>query len=590
MKQMFTTRPCLAVLVGALLMSGCSPETGDETVPAASTSPDKTPGTQVIAADVIYSGGGILTVNDAQPRAEALAVKDGRILAVGDRSAVQLHAAPGTRHVDLGGHTLAPGFVDGHVHLNQLGAQAVGANLLAPPDGSVESMEDVINALREWAESSDDDDRLGWIFGMGFDDAVLAEGRFPTRDDLDQVSTEIPVMAVHISGHFAAMNSKGLEVIGYSADTPNPEGGVIRRRPDSNEPNGVLEELAAIPHMKSVMIPTDPEDVAYFTSKGLELAMSFGYTTAQEGRAFAASHDGMAAYAETQGFPIDVVSYIDYSETTPLESEWYGQDYRNGYRVGGLKITLDGSPQGRTAWRTEPYLVPPDGQGPEYAGYPAIPDDAVVAGLVDEAYRNGWQVLVHANGDAAVDQMIRAFRPAQAQYGPGDRRHTLIHGQYVRFDQLDELAELNIAASLFPMHTFYWGDWHAELIGQEKAQHISPTRSALDRGLHLTSHTDAPVALPNLMQVVWATVNRVTRSGQVLGPQERLTPEEAFKAITLWGAWQHFEEDDKGSLEPGKLADLVILSANPLEIDPMRINDIEVLETIKKGETVWRRE
>ena len=298
----------------------------------------------------------------------------------------------------------------------------------------------------------------------------------------------------------------------------------------------------------------------------------------------------MAAYADKHGFPIDVVSYIDYSDRTPLASSWYSSEYERGYRVGGLKITLDGSPQGRTGWRTEPYLLPPDGQGADYAGYPAIPDDQVVIGLVDEAYQKGWQVLMHANGDAAVDQMIRAIRPAQEKYGPGDRRHTLVHGQYTRLQQLDELAELQIAASLFPMHTFYWGDWHTEIIGEEKAQRISPTRSALERGIRITSHTDAPVALPNLLQVMWATVNRVTRSGKVLGPEERLTPEEALKAVTLWGAWQHFEEDDKGSITPGKRADLVILSDNPLTIEPMRINEIAVMETIKDGETVWQRE
>ena len=139
------------------------------------------------------------------------------------------------------------------------------------------------------------------------------------------------------------------------------------------------------------------------------------------------------------------------------------------------------------------------------------------------------------------------------------------------------------------MHTFYWGDWYDQIIGPELAQQISPMRSALDRGMIATSHTDAPVALPNLLQMMWATVNRVSRSGKVMGPDERLTPLEAFKAITLWGAYQHFEEERKGSIEVGKLADLVILSDNPLTVDPMAINQIEVLETIKEGKTVWKR-
>lgn len=593
-----TTLPALFFAgAAALCLAACGDGSGTESGQAASgaaATPAAAPGTapikaSAVAADTLYFGGPIVTVDDARPSVEAVAVRDGRILAVGDLAELESRTDADTRRIDLAGRTLAPGFIDGHVHVNMLGMQAVGANLLAPPDGDVETIDDVVETLQEWAAATDDDERMGWIFGVGFDDAVLAEGRFPTRDDLDRVSTELPVMATHISGHFASVNSKGLEVIGFDADTPDPEGGIIRRRPGGTEPNGVLEELAAIPAMMTALSPRTPEDIAHFMDKGLELAMSFGYTTAQEGRAFTMAHEAMAAYAEKRGFPIDVVSYIDYSDTAPLRSDWYGPEYRNGYRVGGLKITLDGSPQGRTAWRTEPYLIPPDGQGPDYAGYPAIPDDQVVIDLVDQAYREGWQVLMHTNGDAAIDQMIRSHRPALQRYGPGDRRHTMIHGQYVRMDQLDALKDLDLVASLFPMHTFYWGDWHAQIIGEEKAQRISPTRSALDRGLMITSHTDAPVALPNLMQVMWATVNRVSRSGRVVGPEERLTPEEAFKAITIWGAYQHFEEDEKGSITPGKRADLVILSDNPLTIDPMRINEIVVLETIKDGQTVWQR-
>ncbi|MGB5411164.1 MAG: amidohydrolase family protein, partial [Woeseiaceae bacterium] len=362
-------------------------------------------------AQTIYLNGAVITMNDAQPTAEAVAAADGRIIAVGSASAVAKYRGEATDDVDLAGRTLSPGFIDGHAHLAQFGLQAVGANLLAEPDGEVGTIDELVAKLQEFA-TTDDVNRAGWIFGVGYDDAILAQGRHPTRDDLDRVSTELPVMATHISGHFAAVNSKGLEIIGYTAQTPDPEGGIIRRRPGSQEPNGVLEELAAIPMMLKMLSPRTPEDQRYYMQKGLEAAMSFGYTTAQEGRAFANTHAAMAGYAATMGFPIDIVSYIDYSDTVPLESDWYGQDYRRGYRVGGLKITLDGSPQGRTAWRTEPYLLPPDGQDAGYLGYPAIPDDEVVIGLLDNAYEKNWQVLMHANGDAAIDQMLLAVGAA----------------------------------------------------------------------------------------------------------------------------------------------------------------------------------
>ncbi len=543
------------------------------------------PPVPTVVADAIYSGGPIVTVDDDQPTAEALAIKDGRILAVGDLSTVTAaHLGEDTEQVDLRGRTLVPGFVDGHAHVLSFGSQAVGANLLAAPDGQVETVDDLVVALSRFAEGPDVQ-RTGWIFGLGYDDAIL--GRHPTRDDLDQVSTEVPVIAVHISGHLAALNSVGLAQVGYTADTPDPEGGVIRRRSGSREPNGVLEELAAIPVMMTALQPRSRADQDHFLREGLELAKRHGYTTATEGRMMAGQHPGMLDAAARGLLDIDVLAYVDYTAVDVLPA--YSPTYEGRFRVAGMKITLDGSPQGRTAWRTVPYLIPPDGREAGYRGYPVIPDTAEVTAQVIKAYRNGWPVQVHANGDAAIDQMIEAVRAARAEVGEEDRRTALIHGQFLRQDQIPELKALQILPSLFPMHTFYWGDWYDRIIGPERAQQISPMRSVLDAGMIATSHTDAPVALPNLMQVMWATVNRVSRSGKVMGPDERVTRLEALKAITLWGAWQHDEDDRKGSLEVGKLADLVILSDNPLTIDPMRIHTIEVLQTIKDGETVFRR-
>ena len=540
-------------------------------------------------ADTIYTNGEVVTVNDDQPSAEAVAVKDGIILAVGSEADVMTHRAPVTEVIDLDGRTMTPGFIDGHAHFNGFGAQAIGANLLAPPDGGVRTIDDLVAALQEFARGPDVE-RTGWIFGLGYDDAVLADGRHPTADDLDRVSTEIPVIAVHISGHISAVNRAGLTKIGYSAETDDPEGGLIRRRPGTREPNGVLEELAAIPTMLEVLTPSTEENQRYFLERAQETATRFGYTTAQEGRAFAANHAALSRFAEAGHLEIDVVSYIDYADKELVDGPFHRRTYENRYRIGGLKITLDGSPQGRTAWRTRPYILPPDGQESSYAGYPAIPNDGDVAALYDEAFSKEWQVLTHANGDAAVDQLLRTMRPAFQKYGEADRRHVLIHGQFVRQDQLDAMAGMGVVPSLFPMHTFYWGDWYDTIIGPELAQQISPLRSARSRGMIVTSHTDAPVALPNLIQVMWSTVNRTSRSGKVMGPDERLTPMEALKAVTLWGAYQHFEENRKGSIEVGKLADLLILSDNPVTIAPENINEIQVLATIKEGKTVYRAE
>lgn len=540
-----------------------------------------------VSADTLYFGGDIVTINDALPSAEALAVKDGKILAVGSQAEIEKdYKGESTVMVDLAGKTLMPGFIDGHAHVQQFGTQAIGANLLAPPDGSVNTIDDVVAKLKAFGQSPDVA-LTGRIFGIGYDDALL--GRHPTRHDLDKVSATEPVMAIHISGHFAAVNSAGLKLIGYDADTPNPEGGVIRREADGKTPNGVLEELAAMPTMAKFLVPKTQQGSDEFLKRGLALAKSYGYTTANEGRMFSAGQSADLTAAGERGLlDIDVTGWIDYTGRAALD-EAYSPTYTNHYRLAGLKVTLDGSPQGRTAWRTTPYLLPPDGQQPGYKGYPAIPDTAQVQAYLDEAYAKGWPVKVHANGDAAIDQLFEALKPVVAKHGIKPGQVILIHGQFIRPDQVQALKGLGIFPSMFPMHTFYWGDWYKQIVGPEQAAQISPMRSILDTGLHATSHTDAPVALPNLMQVAWATVNRTSRSGDVIGPDERVTPSEAMRMITLWGAEQFGEQDSKGSLEPGKRADMVVLSDNPLTIDPMKINTIVVLETIKDGQSVYKR-
>ena len=569
-----TRRPAIAsVLAATLLLAACSKKPAD-TTPAA-------------AADLIVFGGPIVTMEGDQPTTvEAIVVDEGKITFVGSKADALQQQAEGTVLKDLGGKTLLPGFIDGHAHAQQFGAQAVGANLLAPPDGTVNTIDDLVARLKTFA-AGPDVDKTGWIFGVGYDDALL--GRHPTREDLDKVSTTVPVMATHISGHFAAVNTLALKMIGYDASTQNPEGGVIRREADGKTPNGVLEELAAMPHMVKSLAPTTQAGKDEFLKRGLELAKSYGYTTANEGRMFGPMHAVMADAAKRGLVDIDFIGWMDYTGRSELDQA-FSTTYSNHYRLGGLKITLDGSPQGRTAWRNVAYLLPPDGQQPGYKGYPAIPDTRQVEAYLDEAYTKGWPVKVHANGDAAIDQLFEALKPVVAKHGVKPGQVTLIHGQFIRPDQVQALKSLGIFPSMFPMHTFYWGDWYKQIVGPEQAAQISPMRSILNTGLHATSHTDAPVALPNLMQVVWATVNRTSRSGAIIGPDERVTPYEAMKMITLWGAEQFGEQATKGSIKEGKLADLVVLSDNPLTVDPAKINQIQVQETIKEGKTVWARE
>lgn len=544
-------------------------------------------------ADAIYINANIITMNDAQPRAEALAVKDGKVLAVGSRTEAEAHKGPSTRVVDVEGKTITPGFIDGHGHLSGVGLSAAGANLLSPPDGRVTSIPELQQTMRDYINSSSVPKTYGIAFGTGYDDSQLAEQRHPTRDELDAISTDIPIYVGHQSGHLGVVNSKALEELGITAATPDPDGGVFRRREGSNEPNGVLEENANMMAIGKLIMPhLGPEQALATTVEGLKTYTRFGYTTAQDGGSTPELVAGYIKAAEERKLTIDVVSYV-YAQTirptdTFMQGPYYGRQYKDRYRIAGIKLNLDGSPQGKTAWLTKPYFKPPEGQDPSYRGYQNMPDEKVV-GYVEEAYKNGWQVLAHVNGDAAMDQYLNAVADVSKRNPGTDRRSVAIHSQTAREDQLDRMKELGIMPSFYAAHTFYWGDWHRDsVLGPERAANISPTGWALARGMIFTTHADAPVIPPDALRILWATVNRVTRSGKVLGPDQRVTPEVGLKALTIWGAYQHFEEDRKGSLEPGKLADMVVLSDDPLKVDPMKIADIKVLETIKEGTTVYK--
>jgi len=539
-------------------------------------------------ADRIWSGGTILTMNDSAMRAEAVAEKDGKILVVGSTDEVMASRGPETEVFDVAGRTMLPGFVDAHGHVFVGGLQALSANLLAPPDGEVTTIASLQQTLRDWSVANAAAvARTDLIVGFGYDNAQLAELRHPTRDELDAVSSEVPVVIIHQSGHLAVLNSKGLEVVGYDADTENPAGGIIRRRAGSSEPDGVLEETAFFEAIVQLMANVGAEGAEAFARAGVELWARFGYTTAEEGRSMPGTVQVLRKVADEGGFAIDVVTYPDVLVDREFITENQSDTYRNRLRVGGAKLTIDGSPQGFTAWRDRPYYDPVGDYPPAYAGYPAATVDQVVE-AVGWAYANEIQIITHANGEAATDLLIAAHEAAIAEHGTTDTRPVLIHGQFLRSDQVDSLKRVGIMPSLFPMHTFYWGDWHREhTVGPELADNISPTGWCVQRGMRFSSHHDAPVAFPDSMRVLDATVTRRSRSGDIIGPAQRVDVITALKAMTIWPAWQKHEEASKGSIEAGKLADFVILSADPTAVDPETIDRIKVVETIKEGKTVF---
>jgi len=542
------------------------------------------------SADRIWSGGPILTMNDKAMRAEAVAERGGRIVAVGSKAQVWKLKGPNTKVVDLGGRAMLPGFVDAHGHLVVGGIQALSANLLAPPDGNVTDIASLQKVVREWMAANDAAvKKVNLIMGFGYDNSTLAEHRHPTRDDLDQISKDVPVMLWHQSGHMVAINSKALEIAGMTADTPDPQGGVIRRRAGGKEPDGVFEETAMMPVLAKLLGSVGAEGGKQFVRAGAQLWARYGYTTADEGRAVPATATLMRQVAEEGGFRIDVAAYPDVLIDRDFVKKNVSPSYANRFRVAGAKLTIDGSPQGFTAWRDRPYVAPVGDYPKGYAGYAATTPEQVMD-AVDWAYANDIQLLTHANGEAASDLLIAAATVAAMKNGPGkDRRPVLIHGQFLREDQVDAYRRLGVMPSLFPMHTFYWGDWHtSKTVGPLLGQNISPTGWVHARGMKFSSHHDAPVAFPDSMRVLDATVTRVARgSGKIIGPKQRVDVITALKAMTIWPAWQHYEEASKGSIESGKLADFVILSRDPTRGDPNTIDQIKVTETIKEGVTVF---
>ena len=541
-------------------------------------------------ADTLFINGNVITLDDTDTLAEAIAVSGGRIAAVGTEAQARLQQGPSTVIIDLEGKALLPGFIDSHSHLTITAAKLGAADLSPAPAGNTGSFADIRTTLIERIDASAPGDG-DWVVGWGYDHSMLAENRHPTRDDLDRISTDYPIVLIHFSGHQAVLNSKGLERVGYSSKSADPEGGVIRRYPGSREPNGIIEEQAWVPVWMEILNPPLEEKVE-LTAKAVQMYVAQGFTTVQDGGTIdpqiIAIFDKLA---ETDQLPIDVIAF----PYDPLFQQFSAKikryrDYQNRFRFGGAKLVLDGGSPGRTAFLREPYFVQLDGEQ-DYRGYPHHPNQAHIDERVAYYYRNDLPVNIHALGDAAVDQAIAAIKYGARAHPGGNRRTNLIHLQVLQEDQLDELAALDVTLTFQVAHNYYFGDLHREwTLGPERAARLNPIRSALNRGIPSTIHHDSPIHPVDQLMLIWAAVNRVTRSGVVLGSEQRISVMDALRASTINAAYQYFEENQKGTIEVGKLADLVVLSASPLEVEPMALKDIKVLETFKEGRSVYKRE
>ena len=536
-------------------------------------------------ADVIYSGGVIVTVDDARPNVEAVAVQGGKIVAAGLREAIlEGWRGAGTKVVDLGGRTMVPGFVDAHSHFINAVEMADWVNVSAPPVGTVKDIAGVVAAVERF-QAQTKPKPGDWIVGYGYDAAMLADGRELTRDDLDGRFPDNPVVLIHVSLHGAVLNSAAFRAAGIDASTPTPPGGVTLRKP-GGEPAGLLMEQSYLPVYLKMPKVSEAERLEHLKA-AQEAYARRGYTTVVDAPLDGPSISLYAKGADRGLFYLDLIGYarwIEFPEMVAQGAE-FATSYRNHLKwPAGVKIVGDGSPQGKTAYFTSPYLTGGPGGEKDWRGEPNITLDSLKY-LVRLAYDHNVQVEYHANGDAAIDMLLEAHEAAGAPRGV---RTTVIHSQFIRTDQLDKYAGYGLIPSFFTNHAFFWGDVHVKNLGEARASSLSPMKTARAKGLRPSNHTDAAVTPPDPLFTIWTAVNRTSRTGQVIGPAERVTPLEALKATTIDAAYQYFEESTKGTIEVGKLADLVILSDNPLTVPPARIAEIRVLETIKEGKTVYR--
>ena len=536
------------------------------------------------AADLIISGGPIVTMDSANPDAEAVAIKDGKIIAVGSRKKINSYRGANSEQLDLAERTLIPGFIDGHSHFSQAISAASWANVSGAPVGEISSIADIlteVQALKTRNEVSPGE----WLVAYGYDADTLSDDRNINRDDLDAAFPDNPVVLIHVSFHGAVLNSQAFAAIGYDESTTTPEGGIIVRRKDSNEPLGLIMETAWFPAAAHIMQPDKDQ-----RSKNLLRAQNYyasnGVTTAQDGAANTADFNLYKEAAARGDLILDLVALGSFAEV-PAFMEMYGEysSYKNRLKIGGIKLVTDGSPQGKTAFFTEPFLTGGPGGETNWHGEPLLPAEEfeqVLAGV----YRADIPAFIHANADAAIDMVLNAHKKHR-ELASENIRTVIIHSQFMRRDQLEAYAEFNMVPSFFSNHAFFWGDVHVKNLGEQRAHFLSPMKTAAGMGIHFTNHSDYMVTPLNPLFTMWSAVNRISRSGNIIGAGERISAEQALKSITLDGAWQYFEEDSKGSITVGKLADLVILDANPLTVEPMDIKNIKVVATYKEGKKIY---
>jgi len=533
-----------------------------------------------IYMEKLYFNGNIVTMEGEGDMVQAVLVADGKIKAAGDYDAVAAQKSADCELVDLQGKTLMPSFIDPHSHAASMAPMFADLCDLS----ACNNFDDIIAALKQYKEERNIQPGQP-IIGAKYDYNFLAEHAHPHRDLLDAAFADHPVTLLHVSVHMVVANSLSLAGVNFNDDMADIPGGEIGRYEDGRL-NGYLAEAASYALLGSILGAMQKR-IGELWPVAERQYLSHGVTTVQDGGNGEGVVQMLAAFDKAGMVKVDVVAYETSSpeahETMEKYSNMRGK-YDGHIKIGGYKVILDGSPQACTAWMTKPY------EGTTECGGP-IMKDADLDVCIKRALDDNMQVLAHCNGDAAGDQYMNSIERMMAQSDNPNKenlRFTMIHCQTARKDQVERMAKLKMIPSIFVSHVNYWGDVHMKNFGPVRGSRVSPVKDALDAGLYYNFHTDTPVIPPDMLRAVWTAVNRVTRSGAVIGEDQKVGVYDALKGITINAAYAYFEENEKGSIKVGKRADLVVLDKNPMAVDPMTIKDIKVLETIKDGVTVYQ--
>jgi len=531
-------------------------------------------------ADLVIMNANVITMNEKRERAEAFAVKDGKFIAVGTSSEIEEYIGKETKVLDLDGKTVVPGFIDAHIHPSMVAKERLKVDL-GPT--RVKSIEDVIRILKSVAQRTPPGQ---WILGTNYDDTKVKEKRMPTRWELDRASKEHPIVISHVSLHLGSVNSKALEIAGITKDTPNPEGGEFERDA-SGELTGVVKEAAFADYFTigtaerpPVVPPLERTKLVVSLSEVLRNLASKGITSVGDGLILPEDIRAYQDLYQSGSLPIRVTMYIHGNYLDLLTRLMIRTGFGNEWlRIGGIKFFVDGAIAGRTAYLSQPYEGTKD-----YYGIVTITQEKLNE-LVLKAHKADLQIHTHANGDRAIEMLLDAYEKALEEYPRENHRHTIVHCTVVTQEILKRIKKLGCV--VLPFTTYIYAHGEKMSAYGSRISMMFAFRSFLDYGIPVGAGSDYPCGPFDPLLAIQTMVTRKSAQGEVLGPEQRISVEEALWIYTMGGAYALFEENIKGSIEVGKLADFVVLSEDPTKVPVNRIKDIKVEATFVGGKMVY---